>query len=135
TSCPPPPRDAVALGLEQEIRARLAAMPESERKDAIDQAFTERNEAVIGAVLRGPAMLVGMSPARHDVVRARYQREFHGIDLARRERITKALDAVERGGTAFMGIVRAAANDPAARVAAKRKEKRDAALAAHSKEA
>jgi hypothetical protein len=135
TGCPPPPRDAVALGLEQEIRARLAAMPESERKDAIDQAFTERNEAVIGAVLRGPAMLVGMSPARHNVVRARYQTEFHGVDMQRRERIAKALDAVERGGTAFMGIVRAAADDPAARIAAERKEKRDAALAAHSKEA
>lgn len=135
TGCPPPPKDAVGLALEQEIRTRLAALPEKERDDAIDQAFADRNETIIGAVLRGPALLVGMGTARHNVVRTRYQREFHAVDMKRRERVAKALDAVQRGGTAFMEIVRTAADDPVTRLAAERKAKREAALAAHSQEA
>lgn len=134
TSCPAPPKDAVGLGLEQEIRARLAAMNEKDRKAAIDQAFADRNEAIIGAVLRGPALLVNMSPAHHDVVRAHYQQTFHAVDAKRRERIAKALDAVQRGGTAFVEIVRTAADDPITRLAAQRQAKRVEALAAHKQE-
>ncbi len=134
TGCPAAPKDAVALGLEQEIRARLVSMKDKERTAAIDQAFADRNEAIIGAVLRGPAMLVGMSAAHHDVIRARYQREFHDVDAKRRQRIGQALEAVQRGGTAFIEIVRTAADDPAARLAAERQAKRVEALAAHKQE-
>lgn len=33
-------KDAVGLGLEQETRARLASMPEKERRDAVACAFS-----------------------------------------------------------------------------------------------
>lgn len=40
TASPPSLKDAVGLGLEQETRARLASMPEKERRDAVARAFS-----------------------------------------------------------------------------------------------
>lgn len=130
TASPPPPKDAVSLGLEQEIRARLASMPEKERRDAVAKAFSEGSEAIIAAVLRGPAMLVGMGQAEQDMLRHRYRETYHAADMARVERLQKALEATDRSGGMFVKLVTDASASPAARLAATNKLRHDEAAAA-----
>ena len=118
TGAPPPPKDSVALSIEAEIRARLAAMCDKERADAIAQAKARNDETVIAAVLRGPAMLTGLGAAQLDSIRHHYRQHTHGADYARLQRLTKAVDAMEKSGRLFVGIVKSAADTPMARQAA-----------------
>lgn len=130
TACPPPPKDAVGLGLEQEIRARLALMPDKERRDAVAKAFSDGSEAIVAAVLRGPAMLIGMGQAEHDALRHRYRTTFHAKETARIEHLQKALEATDRSGKLFVKLVTEASASPAARLAATNKQRHDEAAAA-----
>lgn len=135
TGSPPPPKDSLALAIESEIRARLAAMGPKERADAIATAKAENNEAVIAAVLRGPAMLTGLGAAQLEGIRHHYRMRFHSADYARLERLTKAVDAMERSGRLFVGIVRSASDTPMARQAAIAAREAENAAAAHATEA
>lgn len=114
---PPPPQDQLALSMEAEIRSRLAAMPEAERDKAVDGAFAEKNLTIISAILRGPAFLSGISPAKHAMARHRYGATFHAEELARRDRLKSALDATERSGQSFVRFVTQVATNQAVTVA------------------
>lgn len=117
TSTPPAPRDQLSAGLEAEIRARLAILPEKARDEAIGKAFAEKDRNIVAAVLRGPALLVGLSQARHDMVRHRYRTTFHPEETERRKRLTAALEATERGGHSFLKFITDAATGPATQIA------------------
>lgn len=114
----PPPRDAVALGMEREIREALARMSDDQRSATIAEAFANKDESILGAVLRGPAMLVNMKPAAHAMLKHRYQTEFHPAEHARRERLAKALEATDRAGRSLVALVGKATAGEAARMAA-----------------
>lgn len=114
---PPLPGTQYAVGLEQEIRSRLAAMPEKAREEAISKAFAAKDQTVIGAVLRGPAMLVGMSDERHAMVREHYRREFHPVEYARYRRLRGAMETMVRTGQSFLGFIGGVVNSESANLA------------------
>ncbi|PDT07866.1 hypothetical protein [Rhizobium sp. M1] len=117
TSTPPALRDQLSAGLEAEIRARLASMQEKARDEAIGKAFAEKDATIIGAVLRGPALLVGLSQVRHDMVRHRYREMFHPEETARRRRLAAALETTERSGHSFIGYIATATTGAATQIA------------------
>ncbi|GLS35368.1 hypothetical protein GCM10010869_09560 [Mesorhizobium tianshanense] len=135
TGAPPPPKDAIALAMEAEIRTRLANMTPKQRGAAIAKAKAENNETIIAAVLRGPAILTGLGASQLEGVRHHYRQRFHAADYARLARLTKALDAMEKSGRLFVGLVRSAADSQAARLAATNKALLEEAAAAHAREA
>lgn len=130
-SAPPPPRDAVALSIESEVRARLAAMPESARNAAIEAALKAGDATVVGAVLRGPALLTGLSDARMGMLRNAYVQRFHPAESERIATLKKALETTDRMGQLFVGLVRQATSSTAVQLAAQAKLQRETALAAH----
>lgn len=117
TGMPPVLRDQLGAGLEAEIRARLASMTDEARDKAIGNAFAEKDKSIIAAVLRGPAMLVGMSPSRHEMVRHRYRTTFHPAETERRRRLAAALDVTERSGRSFIGYIATATTGAAVEIA------------------
>ncbi|TRC76891.1 hypothetical protein FJV83_24175 [Mesorhizobium sp. WSM4307] len=135
TGSPPPPKDSIALGIEAEIRARLASMTPKDRDAAISKAKAEGNEVIIAAVLRGPAMLVGLSEAEQNLMRHAYRERFHKADYARLTRLNKALEATDRSGRLFVKIVRTAIDSPAAILAATNRARLEELAAAHAREA
>lgn len=135
TSSPPAPRDAVALGLEAEIRASLKGMvKESDRKKAIADAFNAKDERILGAILRGPAFLSGLSDIEHASYRHRYQHEFHREATIIANRRRKALEAFDRAGGSFMRFAKQLTDDPLALRAEGAQADREAAEAALSGE-
>ncbi|MEZ2219628.1 hypothetical protein [Rhizobium sp. RCC_161_2] len=117
TSMPPAPRDALTAGLEAEIRGRLAALSDKTREEVVSRAFEEKDLSIISAVLRGPAMLTGMSQARHDMVRNRYRTTFHPEATERRRRLADALEATERTGRSFINYIATATTGAAIEIA------------------
>ncbi|RVC64389.1 hypothetical protein [Mesorhizobium sp.] len=129
TGAPPPPKDSVALSIEAQITDRLAAMGDKERIDAIAKAKADNNETIIAAVLRRPAMLSGLGEAQLESVRHHYRQHTHASDYARLQRLTKAVDAMEKSGRLFVSIVKSAADTPMARQAAIAAREAEAAAA------
>lgn len=117
TGTPPALRDQFSAGLEAEIRARLASMPEKARDEAVNKAFTEKDAGIIAAVLRGPALLVGMNQSKQSIIRHRYRHTFHPNEAARLKRLTAALEATERSGRSFLGYIASAATGAATEIA------------------
>lgn len=129
----PPPRDAVALGMEREIREALARMSDDQRNATIAEAFANKDESILGAALRGPALLVNMKPAAHAMLKHQFQTEFHPVEHARRERLAKALEATDRAGRSLVALVGKASAGELARMAAvgrAAREQQEAAQAA-----
>lgn len=130
TAAPPALTDARSLMMQGEVRAALARMSDKERAKAIDDAFKGGNDLVIGAVLGAPAMLTGMGPQLHEGVRHRFRRERHGPATERVERLKKALDALDRGGSAFMAFTTEISSTPTQRMAAQQADATKKATAA-----
>lgn len=130
-SAPPAPRDAVALSIESEVRRALAAMSDKDRSAAIDAALKAGDAVVVGAVLRGPALLTGLSDARMGMLRNAYKQRFHAAESERVATLNRALEATDRMGRLFVGLVREATSSPAVHLATRAKEQRETALAAH----
>lgn len=130
TSAPPPPKDTLTAQLEGEVRARLTAMSDEERVDAVNAAIHEGNDVVVGAVLRAPAFLSGMSTARLEVARQKYRERHYAADMQRVAALKLALEATERSGKSFVALVTAASTAPAAQLAASNKARREEAYAA-----
>lgn len=128
TSAPPPPTNPAALHLESEIRARLASMKnDAERDKAIKAAANDMT--VLGAILRGPAFLSGVSEAKLLTLRSAYASQFHPGEAKRRERLLKALEATERSGDAFVAFVRDMTDSKAAKIAAENARRAEEAFA------
>lgn len=102
TAMPPVPREPGAIALEGEIRAALKSLPESERDAAISEAFANRDAAIVGAVLRGPAFLSGVGAAKLPIYQRRYRDTWHPDDSAALDRRVKALEKFESLGRLFV---------------------------------
>ncbi len=116
TKAPPPPRDAHAVMLDTEIRQSLARMSDDDRAKAVARAFDENDDTVIGAVLRGPAMLSGMPQSIHGMTRHRWRAAKFPNEVDRVERLRKAVEAVDRGGNSLIKYVDDIANSPAVKM-------------------
>ena len=129
TAAPLLARDAGAMMLEGEIRSALARMSAKDRTSAIGQAFEDGEDSVIGAVLRGPALLSGLAPDQRQMLQDRYRRERHPQEADRIIRLTKALDGLERGAAALLGFTEAIVTTPRALAAEQAAERTEQALA------
>lgn len=128
TAAPPPPREAAAIALDAEIRGGLQRMDDDGRSAAVNAALKSGNMSVIGAVLRGPAFLSGMSDNQLELLRARYRQQQFPKETERLERMRKAVAATRTAATAFVGLVNDAANSKFANNADAARRKREAAL-------
>lgn len=103
TFAPPRPVHAADAMLASEVRARLANLPEGDRRDALEAALVAGDDAVLGAVLNGPAMLSGLSKPQYDNLRDRWRSSRHADEVDRIDRLKAALGDTERGGTLLLG--------------------------------
>lgn len=129
TAAPLLARDANGMMLEGEIRTALARMSPKDRTAAIGQAFEDGEDSVVGAVLRGPALLSGLGPDQRQMLQDRYRRERHPQEADRIIRLTKALDGLERGAVALLGFTEAIVTTPRALEAEQAAERTERALA------
>ncbi len=129
TFSPPPPRDAVALALESEVRGTLARMTPEKRRKAIALALNGGDETICGAVLRAPAMLTGMDDNELAHTRLRWRLSRHPEKAGRMERLQKAAEDADRGGNLLMSFIEKVSNSPAARIAQSRADAATRAIA------
>lgn len=105
TSAPPPPKDVLAMQLESECRARLTAMPEKQRDAAIADAIKRNDPIICGALLRGPAMLSGLTEVTLDMRRDQWRRQQFPTEVGREERLRKGAETCERAGKALVAYI------------------------------
>jgi hypothetical protein len=113
TAKPPDPATPLAMQLEAEMRTRLAAMKEDERRRVIGVGFNKRDALLMASVLRHPA-LIGMTASEFDVCRERYRWSEHPVEADRIERLTKGVAALDNCGKSFIGMIETATKSPAA---------------------
>lgn len=104
-------------------------MSPKDRAAAIGQAFDDGEDSVIGAVLRGPALLSGLGTDQRQLLQDRYRRERHPQEADRIMRLTKALDGLERGAVALLDFTKAVVTAPRALAAEQAAERTEQALA------
>lgn len=132
TFAPEAPREAAGLQLEAEIRAAIKAMGDKDKTAAISKAIATNDMSIVGAILRGPGLLTGLGDAELASVRHRYQQANFPKEMAKRERLEKALAAARTGGLAFVELVTSAADNKMASMADAATQRRVAAMAAHA---
>lgn len=127
TAAPPQPTGAGVL--ESEIRATLRGMSEKDRSAAIAEAFADGDDLVIGAAIRGPALLTGLDKARHGMFQGRWRKERHPAETDRVERLRKAIAALDRAGENLVQFTNKAATTQQALLAENAAARTQAALA------
>ncbi|WP_192259329.1 hypothetical protein [Mesorhizobium caraganae] len=127
-----PPLSPATAAVEAEFRAAFLKMSDEERKAAINDAFKTQNKTVLGAVLRWPHYLSGVSPAYLEIVRHRYRRQFFAAPYERHGRLKKALAVAEGQGTTFVRFVNSMTNSPAVALAEAAKKAREELQAIYS---
>ena len=133
TAAPPSPITAAELQLQSEIRDRLARMDDKKRGELISAAIQSGDDSVIGAVLTGPAWLTGIGEAQREMQRQIWRKRKFADTVEREARLKKAIEAVERGGTALVGFVQELTEGPKAKVVeASAKAASDAVAAANA---
>jgi hypothetical protein len=105
TFSPAPPRDAVAAQLESEVRSCFLDMDDKERHRTITEALNAGNDTIVGAVLRGPAMLTGFSAELLEGYRKMFRQKRYTAELDRAQRLGTALGDMTRAGTALVSFV------------------------------
>jgi len=106
THAPAVPKDALAMQLESEIRARMALMPDKDRSGLLANAIAADNELIVGACLRGPAMLCGLTEAELNVRRTMWRQKKFPSEFGREQHLQKAIEALDRGGQSFFELPR-----------------------------
>lgn len=99
---------AIDAGLAAEIRAALRGMAKGDREKLIGEAIAANDEELLAALLRGRGFMVGVSESRLTAWRDAWQRAHRAQAYARRQRLQKAMEAQDRAGRAFLGMVRGA---------------------------
>lgn len=75
-----------------EIRGRLAAMPQEERRALLDEAVETGQPELVAAVVKAPAMLSGMEQAEADGLRRQYVQKHAGELLGVLDAVNKSND-------------------------------------------
>jgi hypothetical protein len=102
---PVPTRDPVRLARERELRERFAALPAERRQALIDDAINQNHEQLVAAVLSAYPWELGMAPSDHEMLRSFWARKNHPAELARMDRLQKAMDdATMIGGLALKHV-------------------------------
>lgn len=135
TFAPAAPASASALHMETEVRAALKGLKRDERAKLLHDAMANDDMALIGAVLRAPHFLTGMLPTELEALRHAYRTKHFAKEMARRERLAKAVEATKTAGTSFMSLVSAAAENKFVNAATAAHAKREALLQAEKEQA
>jgi hypothetical protein len=98
TSAPPPPTDATAVLLQQEIRARLSTMDNPRRGELLHRAVIDGDDQIIGALLHAPGWLSNVTDAEREMRRAGWRAKKFPDAVEREKRIEQALQVVDRSG-------------------------------------
>ena len=117
TSTLPVPKDQLALQIEGEVRVRLAAMKPNERGELIAAAIKHDDAETLGAYFRGPSYLSGASDSERGLYKGMWRQKQFPKECDREQRLVKALEALDRGGQALLGVVEVCTNSPAAKAA------------------
>ena len=120
--------------LEGEIRQTFGRLKDDDRHKALTAALEKGDDAIIGAILHAPAILSGQTDAAHEMFRHKFRSARFPAETDRISRLKKALDAVERGGRAFVTFVDEASATPQARLAEAQAKKANEMLDAIKKE-
>ncbi|MET2827348.1 hypothetical protein [Mesorhizobium shangrilense] len=116
---------------DQEIRSSLKAMTPAERTKEIADALAGNDMALLGAVLRAPRLLTGMTAVELEALRHRFREQHFPAEMKRLERLRKMRAASDVAGGAFVKLVNEAADATFANGAIAARSKREGALAAH----
>jgi hypothetical protein len=123
-----PPQLLGAGPVEVEIRAALRGMSKGARAAALTQAFHDGDDQTLGAALRGVPLTAGLEKGEQEHWRTRYRYERRRLEAERADRLRKALGAIDRAGTGFVGFTEKAANTRQAVAAANAAGRTSAAL-------
>lgn len=115
TASPPAPKATAAL--QSEIRARLAQMPKPDRDKLLNEALKAADDTILSAVLAAPPMLSGMAVTEHNMRVEQFRRSRFPKEANRLDRLQRAVEAIDRGGTSLVAFIEAAASSPAAQAA------------------
>jgi hypothetical protein len=94
---PEAPRDAKDVLLAGEIRQKLASMSPAERGRMI-----ENDDRVASAAFNAPPMLSGLGEAEQEALRDRWRRKRYPAQVARAERLQRAMPDVEQAGEVLL---------------------------------
>jgi hypothetical protein len=118
TSAPPVPGNQLIAALEAESRSALRSMGAKHRGRVIHSAIENGDDVVVGAILRGPPMLSGLTDAEREMRRSVWRKKRHPGVLDREERLGRAVAALERGGSGLIALVADITDSPSAKRAA-----------------
>ncbi|MGX8011670.1 hypothetical protein ACVDG8_023195 [Mesorhizobium sp. ORM8.1] len=116
---------------DQEIRSKLATMTPGERTKEIADAFATNDMTLLGAVLRAPRLLTGLTTIELEALRHRFREQHFPVEMRRLERLKKMRAASDVGGKAFVALVTQASDTTFANGAIAARSKRESAVAAH----
>ncbi|MER8582723.1 hypothetical protein NKG95_29150 [Mesorhizobium sp. M1423] len=136
TFAPPPDAD-IGEKFDKEVRQALKSMTPDQRREELAEAFEAGDTATIGAVLRAPRMLTGMTSTELASLRHRFQTKHFPAEMARLERLKKMRAASETGGGAFVELVKKVGKGRFGKFvdnAITARSKRESALAAHQQQ-
>ncbi|MER8853016.1 hypothetical protein NKH94_15615 [Mesorhizobium australicum] len=117
------------------LRSSLKAMAPAERAKEIADALAANDMQLVGAVLRAPRLLTGMTAVELEALRHRFREQHFPGEMKRLERLKKMRAASDVAGGAFVKLVKEASDTNFANGAIAARSKRESALAAHQQEA
>lgn len=99
-----PPIDTTirAVQLATELRLFLRDASQDDRRREITRSLESGDDQTMSAILSGPAMLSGLSPADVEVYRTVWQRKRFPNEVARIAQLERAGSAVNLGGTLLL---------------------------------
>jgi hypothetical protein len=89
--------DGPDSSMARAISDRLHGMPKTERDKVLGAALSAMDLATIGAVMRGPAYLHGLSESERDMLRAQYRQARHPDLLARKVALERGIELAGQG--------------------------------------
>ncbi|HBR26211.1 MAG TPA: hypothetical protein DD732_04110 [Rhizobiales bacterium] len=104
-SAPAEPADAIAELREAELRAALGKLDHGARAKHIGQAIRAGDDSLVGAILRGHAVVTGIESAELEGYRVQWQRARFPAELDRVLRFKGALSALDRAARLFNKFV------------------------------
>ena len=114
-SAPAEPNDVIAESREAELRAALGKLDHRARAQRISEAIRAEDNPLIGAVLRGRAIVTGIEPAELEGYRAAWQRVRVPAEVDRISRLKSALKDLDRTGRLFKNFMDGIADQNAVR--------------------
>jgi hypothetical protein len=110
TNAPASDNSVRSIHMATELRARLAAMSQTDRLAAIQRSINAGDDTVVAAVLEGALILTGLSELEREHVRQQWRRKRLPDECHRVDQLEKDKVHLDRGGILLMGYQRRCAD-------------------------